>query len=181
VNRDKIITELYQSKEIREIAQSIVKGSGCLNWEDLLHTCIVKMFELPEAKFQQLVIRDELSYYLYGIMRFQVINPYMTFNKANRFTGTEIIDDITPTEDQTEHSGFTFDEFKSYCYSEAEKNSSEDVKLAAKVTYGYLIYEPKDEKKSYRSFQKATDIHYSSICQYVKKMRELYEKNQTGI
>ena len=184
VNREKIITELYNSHTIRGIAKSMVKNSCVMTWEDLLHIAIIKIAELPVDKFNTLYEKKQLSFYMYGIMWRQNITPHLEFNKQNQFTGTEIIDNITTDFieiDEDQLDTYTFDSFTSYCKKMTLTSMTEDVKLAAKVTYGYLIYSPSNnEKKSYRSFQLETGIHYSSICQYVKKMRELYikEKNE---
>ena len=153
----------------------MVKRSGVLSWEDLLHIAIIKVHELNDEKFNQLHEKKQLSFYMYGILWRQNITPHLEFHKQNEFIGSELIDDISGQADETEHPQYTYDQFAKYCLVKSESDKSEDVKLAAKVTYGYLIYEPSDSgKKSYRSFQLETGIHYSSTCQYVKKMKELY-------
>jgi len=179
VNRDKIITELYGHPELIKVAKRMT-NDGVLDYRDLLTSAIMKLMELPDEAFFKI---GNYRGYVYGIMRHQNANPYEQFNKHNQFSGSQLVESITEqfVEDATEEPEFTYDEFAKFCHVSAESDHSEDVKLAAKVTYGYLVYQPtNNEKKSYRSFQFETGIHYSSICQYVKKMRELYinEKNQ---
>lgn len=163
----------------------MIKRSGVLSWEDLFHIAIIKVSELNDEKFWNLHEKNQLSFYMYGILWRQNISPHLEFHKQNEFIGSEIIDDITGFETtETEVPQYTYDQFAKYCLKKSEADKSEDVKLAAKVTYGYLIYEPTDKgKKSYRSFQMETGIHYSSTCQYVKKMKELYiiENNENNL
>tara|TARA_R110000822_G_scaffold72922_3_gene175268 strand:- start:1551 stop:2108 length:558 start_codon:yes stop_codon:yes gene_type:complete len=182
VNREKIITELYQHPELIKIAKRL-KTPGTLDWRDLLTSAIVKLLELTDDQFYAI---KNYRGFVYGIMRHHCYNPYEQFNKHNAFTGEEIVDDITGQFEttETEVPQYTYDQFAKYCLKKSEADKSEDVKLAAKVTYGYLIYEPTDKgKKSYRSFQMETGIHYSSTCQYVKKMKELYiiENNENNL
>lgn len=181
MNREQIITELYDHPDLVKCAKRI-KTDGVLEWRDLLTSAVMKLMELSDEQFKNI---GNYRGYVYGIMRHMNNNPYEQFNKLDRFTGAELIDERTEfTETHTEEPHYTYDEFAKFCYVASESEQSEAVKLAAKVTYGYLVYQPNDnEKKSYRSFQSVTGIHYSSICQYVKTMKELYtdEKNQADI
>jgi hypothetical protein len=148
---------------------------------------MIKIAELPEEKFLSLHEKKQMTFYLYGIMWRQKISPHLEFHKCNSFSGRELVDGDTPTfydPTETPPVEYTFDQFAKFCYTKAESKSEPPaVKLSAQVTYGYLTYVPEEGRKSYRSFQTATGINYSSISVYVKQMRELYihEKNKASI
>lgn len=178
MNKELILTELYQSEVIRGIAKSMVRDNSLMTWQDLLHTAIIKVAELPDEKLALLYDKRQTTFYMYGIMRNQNISPHLEFNKNNSFTGSELIEEITPeftepTETPTDQ--YTYDQFAKFCYTKAESPvEPPNIKLSAQVTYGYLTFIPTHGRKSYRTFQNATGINYSSISVYVKQMRELY-------
>ena len=127
MNRNKVITELYDHPDLVKCAKRI-KTDGVLEWRDLLTSAVMKLMELSDEQFKNI---GNYRGYVYGIMRHMNNNPYEQFNKLDRFTGAELIDERTElTETHTEEPNYTYDEFAKFCFKASESNGSEAVKLA---------------------------------------------------
>ncbi len=174
VNREQIITELYNSKELRSAIKAYCRTFAAR--EDLLHLVIERVCALPEENIFNLYQNGKLKHYAFITMVREVMLPRSNFNKQN-FPTYEFIDDLEldVVDEQTERVGLDpelIHEFKAFC---DQNKTNPDLSLQSLVTLEYMEYEP-IKKRSYRDFQKKTGIHYSSACVYVRTMVKEFNK-----
>lgn len=172
MSRDEIITKLYSDNRLRGIIRAMCNRYGKSRYmEDMLQFLFTKLSEQPHERIVQLETDQRLSYFCYGIIRNQLDDKYSQFNKLT--AEHDELQEYDLTEDPVDEIKlFGIDDFKNHCLKKTQSENGE-LSLAAKVTYGYIIYKP-NGKKTYRNYAKETQIHYSSICQYVKLMRQTF-------
>jgi hypothetical protein len=178
VTKNEIVAQLYKDGAIRGIirAQCYRYGRESLR-EELLHHLMEVLLEQPEERIIQLHQDKRLSFFCYGVVKHCLVNPRDKFAKQN-FQFEDLPERLT-VEEEPEEDKISFDDFKNHCLQLSQHNDAY-TQLAAKVTYGYIIFKPENCRKSYRSYAKETGINYSSICEYIKLMRTtFYEKHPT--
>lgn len=176
MTRDEIITQVYSDSKIRGIIRALCyRYHRASLYDELLHHLIEYLCEMDSGKLIDLSSRGKLTSYSYAFVRSCLANPNHKFAKL--YIQFDDLGDYS-IEESTEDR-ITFDGFKDYCLSETQSGDTY-TQLAAKVTYGYIIYKPKG-RRSYRDYSRVSDIHYSSICEYVQHMRDQYEKHQVSI
>lgn len=171
MTRNEIIEKIYTNDAIKGIIRGLCyRHKKESQREDLLQHLVTKLCEQPPERIIQLHADQRLSFFCYGIIRNALVNPRDEFAKQHVQHEDLFEYDLTEAEEQPEP--ILLDDFKCYCLSSTQSPDSY-TQLAAKVTYGYIIFKP-GGKKSYRKYAKETGIHYSSICEYVKLMRINY-------
>lgn len=178
MNRDQIITEVYNNKELRRAIRSYCRDAG--KREDLLHTVIEVLCKMPEETIINIYNQGKINYYVFIAMVREVSLPRSPFNKQNNPTYDFIddmnlnLEDISDDEDAPFMNVDLIDQFKAFC---DENKTNPELSLQSLVTLEYMEYEP-IKKRSFRDFQKKTGIHYSSACVYVRTMVKEFNKTK---
>ena len=180
MSRDEIISEIYSNDTIRGIIRALCNRYGKSSLKDDLLQHLAKMLcEQPPERIIELHKSKQLSYFCYGAVRNMLTNPRNEFSK--QFIEHERLFEFDLVDSEEQPQAVSLDEFMEYCLRNTQSQNTY-TQLAAKVCYGYVIFKT-DKRKSYREYSKQTNIHYSSICEYVQLMRKnfLNEKHKTGI
>lgn len=169
VNRETIITSLYNDKELRSLARYY----GGRYYHDLWQEIILSICEMHEDKLIKLHEDNRINVYVLSIMRNMTRNPKSKFGK-------QIIKDNIQPEQITNICGSedaiklpNENEVKKFCFDIIDNNNhSEEIVLSAHVTLAYMTYTP-IVKRSYRDFKKETGINEASTCVYIGNIRKL--------
>ena len=176
MTRDEVILSIYNNPEVKSLARTMLRGSRGVS--DLLQYVALTLCELPPEAIISLSEDRRINNFVYGIMRNQVFNARSEFNKYIRNTTLEYLDELQyDTIDESEYIDLPeFSDFLRFCEKKSTDESEPDaMRLAAMVTTHYLTYTP-NKKRTFRDFQNETGIHYSSVCVYVNRMKQLFRQ-----
>lgn len=81
--RNKILTELYNSRLIEKLANTYSSKLGNLN-DDWIQQMYLTICELPEEQLIDLYNKGELTYYIYYVCRAQAYNDMSDFWKLHK-------------------------------------------------------------------------------------------------
>lgn len=83
MNKNDIITEIYNSNLFEKMASTYEAKLGC-NREDWIQHMYLFTCEIPEEKLLDLYEKKELNYYLFYVGKASCFNPNSEFNKIHR-------------------------------------------------------------------------------------------------
>lgn len=176
MNRDQIIAELYNHKELKRALRKYAITDDTR--EDFWHYVIEAVCKLPEESLLQLHSSGRLKHYAFITLRNLAGNPRSVYFKEcglHKFNlSVDEVDVVAEDDGEDEVPVIEMDQFKAFLDYAARERT--DITMEAIVTREYLNYTP-IKRRSYRDFQAVTGIHYSSVCVYVKRMVKEFNQN----
>ena len=171
-----IISKIYEDKKLDDVLRRLKsRYTGLLSHEDLKHDVILEISKMPQDKIENLYNSGSLTKYTYGIASILCSDKRTQFAKNNTLSTIVHFDEPDTSTEYISNE----DRFYSFCETIATGTKfPEATRLSAKIVQGYLLYVPEQGKKSYREFQKQSNIHFCSTASAVKTMRELFIKHE---
>lgn len=195
MNRQQIIENIFTNPEIKSLARSFAKAQNRSDYaQDLLQITAQVLCELPEEALIDLHSRNGLKNYVFGIMRNQSVGNKTDFRIISSSCASASIEELYSISDGEIIEFEVADETPEIELSSEEKrdlfvsflqntiSTTTDYKehLYATVTLEYINFVPDTGKRTYKAFQKATKIHYASVCTYVNGMIKKFQEQNAN-